>query len=322
MTYDRTNIWRRGLASRDGEDLDGALRSRLRESFVSFRRRAEQLAGEIPLGIRELTVHDVPNHIDALWQIADIIVGPEYSLTPLETYVLGGAFLLHDLGLALASYPHGIDDLKSLPIWRDSAAQYFRQRHGTAPSDDEVSKLDAEATQAVLESVLRQNHARAAADLGIHEYQYGANGAKYFLIEDADLRSNYAHLIGKIAYSHWWPIERLTGEFSQIIGAFPGAPKEWTVDPLKLACMLRAADACHIDGRRAPGFLRALRKPSGVADKHWRFQDYVQTPHVEYQRLVFSVTRPVPIEDADAWWIGYELIQTADRELRDVDMIL
>ena len=68
--------------------------------------------------------------------------------------------------------------------------------------------------------------------------------------------------------------------------------------------------------------LARLRKPSGISDKHWRFQDYIQTPHVNNQRLVYSVTRPIPIEDADAWWIGYELIKTADRELRDVDMIL
>ena len=322
MTYQRTNIWRSSLAQRDGDDADELSRSRLREGFVSFRRLAEQLAGEIPIGIRELTVHDVPNHIDALWQIADIIVGQEYRLTPLEAYVLGGAFLLHDLGLALASYPNGIDDLKKLSIWRDSAAQYLRQKSGSAPFDDELSNLDAEATQAVLESVLRQNHARAAANLGLHEYQYGVAGDKYFLIEDADLRKNYAQLIGIVAYSHWWPVERLPDEFSQVIGSFPGTPHDWVVDPLKLACILRVADACHIDGRRAPGFLRALRKPSGIADKHWRFQDYVQTPHFEKQRLVFSVSKPLPVEDADAWWIGYELIQTADRELRDVDMIL
>ena len=252
MSYDRTSIWQTSLARRV-DDPDEALRSRLRESFVGFRRRAEQLAGEIPIGIRELTVHDVPNHIDALWQIADIIVGQEYSLTPLEVYVLGGAFLLHDLGLARASYPNGIVDLKKLPIWRDSAAQYLRQRSGSALSDDEISNLDAEATQAVLESVLRQNHARAAADLGLHEYQHGSTGAKYFLIEDADLRTNYAQLIGRVAYSHWWPIEHLSDEFSQAIGAFPGTPHDWTVDPLKLACILRAADACHIDGRQRQG---------------------------------------------------------------------
>ena len=124
--------------------------------------------------------------------------------------------------------------------------------------------------RSVVESVLRQNHAQAASTLGLNEYQYGQRSTKYYLIEHSDLRSNYAELIGRIAYSHWWPVERLAEEFQQQIGALPGAPASWTVDALKLACILRVADACHIDARRAPGFLRALRKPIGVADKHWR----------------------------------------------------
>src|SRR4051794_20294087 len=142
MTYTKTKLWQSTLAALTGIDPDEALRARLRVSLVRFREHAEQIAAEIPLGIRELTVHDVPKHIDALWQIADIVVGESYVLTPIEGYVLGGAFLLHDLGLALASYPNGIEDLKKLPLWRVTAAQLWRQRNGVAPSDEEISDLD------------------------------------------------------------------------------------------------------------------------------------------------------------------------------------
>jgi hypothetical protein len=61
------------------------------------------LAGEISQDLKHFTVHDI-THIDALWQTADLIVGDDYPFTPTEAFVLGEAFLLHDLGLALASY--------------------------------------------------------------------------------------------------------------------------------------------------------------------------------------------------------------------------
>ena len=105
MSYNTTKLWQSAFATRAQDDPAAALRTRLRESLIRFRERAEQLAGEIPLGIRELTVHDVPRHIDALWQIAEIIIGKDYEITPIEAYVLGGAFLLHDLGLCLQAIP-------------------------------------------------------------------------------------------------------------------------------------------------------------------------------------------------------------------------
>ncbi|WP_428981592.1 HD domain-containing protein [Nonomuraea composti] len=69
------------------------------------------------------------------------------------------------------------------------------------------------------------------------------------------MRSTFGQLIGKIAASHWWDIERVASEFYTVeIGAPVNCPDEWTVDALKLACLLRLADAAHLDARRAPGF--------------------------------------------------------------------
>ena len=73
-------------------------------------------------------------------------------------------------------------------------------------------------------------------------------------------------------HSHWWPVEELPVQFNTVIGALPGSPPEWKIDPLKLALIVRVADACHLDGRRTPGFLRAARKPTGESEKHWRFR--------------------------------------------------
>ena len=279
------------------------------------------MAGEIPRDLKQLTAHDI-THIDALWQIADLIVGDKYPLTPTEAFVLGGAFLLHDLGLALASYPAGMAELEKDPVWEDAAFQLFRGKHGRSPGTKEMASLDPEIKRQACEQALRLRHAAHAEELATIGYRHTDRDQVYHLIEDEELRRAYGRLIGRIAHSHWWPSEKLPVEFDQVIGAFPGTPVEWTVDPLKLALVVRMADACHLDERRAPGFVRALRNPTGESEKHWRFQEYVQTPYEKNGRLVFSASKEIPIEDVDAWWLGYEMLSLADRELRDADAIL
>lgn len=41
-------------------------------------------------------------HLDALWETVDLAAGDAFALNPLEAYVLGGAILLHDLGLSVS----------------------------------------------------------------------------------------------------------------------------------------------------------------------------------------------------------------------------
>lgn len=144
------------------------------------------------------------------------------------------------------------------------------------------------------------------------------------MLEDAELRDTYGRLIGRIAYSHWWPIEDIVADavLNKKIGAFPEGPGEWTVHPIVLAIILRATDACQLDARRAPGFLRSLRKPTGLADLHWRAQGYLQKPVVKQYRLEFTSAKPVPVADREAWWIGYELLKLADCELGNAEAVL
>ena len=87
----QTGIWRRTLdeGAFGDADPDTAFRSKLRQAFVNFRERASTLAAEIPQALRDLTVHD-QTHTDALWQLADMIIGNNYPITPTEAFVLGG----------------------------------------------------------------------------------------------------------------------------------------------------------------------------------------------------------------------------------------
>jgi hypothetical protein len=320
----QTNLWKKTLADSKGaknSDPGQSFRSKLREAFLRFRERAAILAGEIPLDLKHLTVHDM-THIDSLWQIADKVVGEDVPFTPTEGFVLGGAFLLHDLGLALASYPGGRAELEKDPAWKDAVIQFLRRKLGRSPSPDDLLSRDSQAHQFASEQVLRARHAVQAQNLATQGFRHRGRDLEYHLIEDEELRANYGNLIGRIAHSHWWPAQDLRQQFATKIGAYPGSPTDWTVDPLKLALIVRAADACHLDARRAPGFLRALRKPTGEAEKHWRFQEYIQTPYVANERVCFTASRAFPLEDMETWWLGYELIALADRELHSADMIL
>src|SRR4051812_11181017 len=104
-----------------------------------------------------------------------------------------------------------------------------------------MSKLDAEIRQAAAEQALRQKHAKQAENLATVPYQHTSRDPAYYLIEDTDLRHTYGPLIGRIAYSHWWPVENLQTSFVSKIGPYPGGPPDWRIDPLKLALIVRVA---------------------------------------------------------------------------------
>lgn len=104
----------------------------------------------------------------------------------------------------------------------------------------------------------------------------------------------------------------------QTLGAppFQNCPSDWTIEPLKLAVVLRVLDACQIDGRRAPTFVRSLRKPQGLAAQHWGAQESLSKPYCKDGKLVFTSLIPFREESREAWWTAYDLVKNADRELR------
>lgn len=89
------------------------------------------------------------------------------------------------------------------------------------------------------------------------------------MIDDSDLREHYGSLIGQIAASHHWDMERLAIEFAATHPPAPFFARDWSVDPLRVACLLRVADAGHIDGRRAPSFLLKILQMNSLSRDHW-----------------------------------------------------
>lgn len=318
--FEQTSIWQKTLGKQFEPDILEKERTFLRVEFENFRERAKLLASEIALILPEFTVHDI-THIDALWETAELVAQNDFELTPAEAFVLGGTFLIHDLGMGLASFPNGIDELKKEVIWKDTLVSILKDKLNRPIIEEDFLKLDKETEKTATENVLRLLHAKHAEKLALISWK-NKEGKDIYLIENTELRESYGSIIGLIAHSHWWTVEELEGKLPKTLGA-PGIfPSNWTIDPVKLACLLRIADATQIDDRRAPSFLRTIRKPSNHSDLHWNFQQKLYQPRLERNRLVYTSKSPFPISEVDSWWICHDTLKMIDNELKEVDSLL
>lgn len=319
-SYEQSSTWKRTLGEQSGNDPHKKNRELLRVAYGNFREKATHLANEIPKDLPDFTVHDI-THIDALWEYTDLIIGDDYPLNPAEAFVLGGAFLIHDLGMGLAAYPDGINELKKNDIWKDTAASLFKKINNRLITESDYNNLDSEIGKQATANTLRILHAKHAEKLAKICWR-DSDDTQHFLIDDVNLRETYGTIVGKIDHSHWQSVEELLSIFKSDIGVPSYFPNDWTIDPLKLACMIRVVDAAQIDDRRAPSFLRALRKPAGVSESHWNFQQKMFKPHIRDNRLVYTSKSAYTLQEIESWWVCYDTLCMIDKELRAVDSLL
>lgn len=312
MTFKNTILWRAAFEDARS-DATSAEQAHLAGVYESMRKRASALVAKIQTDLPHMTIHDV-THLDALWEMASIAAGNSFDLNPAEAFVFGGAILLHDAAMTLAAFPGGISELRQETEWRDLHARYA----ASVPAGDSAAAKEAENRATA--DALRLLHAKQAERLPTIAWE-GPKKEAMFLIEDQQVRNFYGPKIGKVAYSHWWAISKVEEELSGTLGALPNVT-DCTVDILKVACLLRVADAMHLDQRRAPAFEFALTKPVGISADHWTFQERMAKPFVQADALVYTAQPPFEAELADAWWTAFDALQMVDRELRDVDRVL
>jgi hypothetical protein len=312
MTFKNTALWK---AAFDDARIDATQeeQARLVGCYDAMRTRASALVAKIAGDLPHMTVHDV-SHLDALWEMASIAAGDSFDLNPAEAFVFGGAILLHDAAMTLAAFPGGIAELREQIEWRDLYARYAVN----VPAGDAVAVKEAENRATA--DALRLLHAKQAENLPTISWM-GPQKQPMFIIEDQQVRNFYGQKIGKVAYSHWWSIARVEEELAGTLGALPNVTN-CTVDLLKVACLIRVADAMHLDQRRAPAFDFALVQPTGVSADHWKFQERMAKPYVQADALVYTAQPAFETDVADAWWTAFDALQMVDRELRDVDRVL
>ncbi len=328
--YEDTSLWKATLGGAK-RGAHSQLKQELAQAYRKFRERAAELTNDIHGQLPNLTVHNV-EHLDALWDVASIIAGEKYPLNPLEAFVLGGAILIHDAGMVLAAFDGGLDEVKKNDRWRDNLLAALK-RHGIEePTETDFEKPPRDAEHEAIFDVLRQVHSDKAKDLHKKVWHNPGSGYGQRLIDDTRLLEDYGELIGLIAASHHWDVNSLTRKLpSDPIAPSNPYPREWTVDAIKVACLLRCADAANIDESRAPSFIYAMRRPDKISKQHWHFQNRLRPARLEKDALVFrSKTAFRYPSDAtegkdfetQAWWLCHDAIQEVERQLSLSDALL
>ncbi len=296
--YERTELWKRTLGDRAG-DADQAARAHLREQLRRAWQRASQIAEQIRSAYPTLKPQGGSRFV-VLWERVDLILGAEYPLNAAEAFVLGGALIIHDLGTGLAGLPGGEAELRKTQEWRDALATCIRRETDRSPTPSELAHPTEEYAQRATEEALHLLAVKNARKLGLAPWK-GPGGEELQLLEDPALRAQFGEVLGELAYSHGWDVAEVGRAFAARRLEVPAPiPADWTVDALKVAAALRAADTVLVEERR-----RKLSRPTLVHD-----------------RLLYSAGEPFARGEAEMFWACFEALRKIDRDLHDVDVLL
>src|SRR5882762_7335281 len=249
--FRQTWLWRQAFQT-PRSDSTTEEQDFFRTQYLSIRERAAQLVSRIAADLPGMTVHDI-SHLDALWDTASSVAEGAINVNPAEAFVLGASILLHDAAMSLAAYPGGLAQVKTTVAWKDAIARFALNSEDDGEGPVDANDPADAVLRAVIPDVLRRLHAEHAEVLAEQAWK-NPDGTQVFLIGDDNLRQFYGPTIGQIAHSHWWSVHRVDEELSGHLGALASRTHN-IVDRVKLACLLRVADALHLDSRRAPRFL-------------------------------------------------------------------
>lgn len=302
MDYSKTALWKHSLGL-EGSDEEASVEF-LRSTFDSVRRNGSYLLDKIRRDFPNLTMHDI-THVDSLWQVASIITGADFPINPLEGFVLGCAFVMHD---AVLSYEAagGQEVLRATDTWKDYYSDYKNNPNLTP--EQQLYEADFKA--------IRLLHAAYAEELYTRLF-YRDDGSSFYLIENESIRNRFGDLICRIAASHHWDIERID-ELGVQFSVPSDFPHDWRINPIKLSCILRCADAGHIDSGRAPDYLLKILEIKGVSRDHWVFQNKLSQIDIDIEdesRAVIRSSIKFKEEDYSAWNVAYEAVCVLNKEI-------
>lgn len=303
-SFDTTTVWQQSLALQN-DDAHQASRDKLRQAYKALRVGARQTSGRLSALLPDLSFNQA--ELDSLWASADLLVGRQTFLTPAEAFVLGSTFVLHNLGIGLAAFPNGFDQLVSLPLWKDTVTGLYRREGISSISEELLQNPSLEIKKQALAVVLRHLYAHRASELALVRWA-DSNQPEQFLFPDDELRRSFGPLIGQLADSIRWSLSKVAEQFGEEILTANGLPPDWSVDPLKLACLLRGTVVC------------CLTEPDlGVSLPHL-LRNSVQI-RSEGDRLAYFAEKTFGQEDAEAWWQIHDALRSVDTELRQIDSL-
>jgi hypothetical protein len=299
----------------------------LLHNLESTRNKIKEVSSRIPYYQGSLTVHDL-NHVDALWEMVDLLLYDdekqfsELNLNPLELYILGTAILVHDVGLSAVALAGGLDELRKFPDFEPTVRNLLRTKLRREPTTRDISQYDLAregVPDGVVGALLRSNHAAISGELVTRGWSF-SDGQRRFLIENDELREDWAATIGALARSHNEDVKELR-RLPEVESIRAGHRVDWTVRPQFLACILRCADILQIDHRRAPRLIVENTDFQGPSQIHWRAQSKIKTITAD-EHLIRVFSTDFNGDESDIWWQGYEMFRAAQRELDAVDTFL
>lgn len=304
MTFKHTTLWKTAFEKKnDGYDVT---REELKNCFLAARNNAKELLDKIRTDFPSLTIHDI-THVDGLWQVASVIAGENYDLNPLEGFILGCAFLMHDAALSYDAVG-GVERLRSTIEWKDIYADYINDN--TLTQEEKFYESDFRT--------IRLLHAKIAENLYKQLFERN-DGSKFYIIENESLRNHCGKTISQIAASHHWNIEKVKAEFSIQAPAPSSYPYCWRINSRKLACILRCADAGHIDEGRAPDYLLKLLDINGISRNHWIAQNRLAQIDYDFNdssKLIIASNIDFEESDFAAWNVAFDAVQVLDHEIK------
>ena len=311
MEYKDTLLWKKTLAPL-GDQYE-TKRELLRDSYEQARKSISDILEKIRTDFPNLTLHDI-SHIDSLWHTASAIIGREdYPISPMEGYILGCAFLIHDAALCYEAYG-GVTKLRETIEWKDCFAEITKS---LTTDSREQKEYDADFL------AIRFLHAKHSKTL-LDKLFSRSDGSQYYIVENRELREHWGNLIGDIAASHHWDISDVQNlDFQK--NTMTDYPCEWRINPQKLACLIRCADAAHIDSGRAPDYLFQVLKINSVSLDHWKAQNYLSQLDVytaDKHKLIITSTKEFKENDFAAWNVAYDAISVLNKELKASNALL
>ncbi|MDQ0066771.1 HD domain-containing protein [Chryseobacterium lathyri] len=243
-----------------------------------------------------LTDHSL-DHSLMLWNYAELIIGDEQYLNPLEAYVLHMCFLIHDAGMCF-SILNNKEEIEATDLYKDYVAlhQHLENVHDEALFYC-VRKLHGEFSLKIAESKL-------------------ASGK--WVIENESLRDEFATIIGKISKSHSCNVSFIENELGIYIKP---THTDWKIDCQKLAFILRVSDAAHLDNLRTPlTYSEIGLEIHGISKEHWIFQKKLGFPTLDNGYLKFISNSPFNPSEKKAWWLCHDALKVLDNELKKADL--
>lgn len=323
MGFQDSRLWERTLGTTGGAHAEQV--ETLRNAFTQFREHVTPIAEDISISVPGYTDHGI-RHCDSLWDTASMLTGEDFPINPAEAFVLGGAFLIHDLGMGLSAYAGGLHSIIEAPEFADLLAircpgdfkEVLQQVRTDVADNPTWDGLTLPVAKSVLTEYIRSQHAEQAARILSESWKL-TNGDQLFLLPDTTLRLFYGECIGKVARSHWVDVAALPDKLPMPLGPIPGFPAAWEVSPVKVACILRLADALNVDASRAHPLHTPHRQPQAESLVHWQAQERLLAATVRDRRVYFSSGSSFTPERSDAWWLTYDAARMVDSELRRVD---